>query len=73
MDEGIIIRCPNCGTKNRIPAGKVAKQGICGRCGNRLPLPPSHDNGSVEISDSNFASEVINFAGPVLVEFTAPW
>lgn len=73
MDEGTIVRCPNCGTKNRIPVQKSGMQGICGKCGSKLPVSRSYANRPVETSDSDFESEVIGFGGPVLVEFTAPW
>lgn len=43
-----IIICPNCGIKNRIPAGKSISQAKCGKCNqslgqvnNKVPLPES--------------------------------
>ncbi|PKN65405.1 MAG: thioredoxin [Deltaproteobacteria bacterium HGW-Deltaproteobacteria-10] len=32
MPENVIIRCLNCGTKNRIPNQKFQKHPICGNC-----------------------------------------
>jgi thioredoxin 2 len=73
MNDSTIVRCPQCGTKNRIPANRQTDQGICGKCGVRLSSARSYPNRPVDVSDWNFAAEVKTFPGPVLVEFTAPW
>jgi len=73
MNDNIIVRCPQCGTKNRIPANRQGERGACGKCGARLPVTPMYPNRPVEVTDWNFAAEVKTFPGPVLVEFTAPW
>jgi thioredoxin 2 len=31
-EEQIIIRCLNCGTKNRIPSGRLQERPACGKC-----------------------------------------
>lgn len=31
-DDPIIIRCLNCGTKNRIPSGRLQERPTCGKC-----------------------------------------
>jgi thioredoxin 2 len=63
--QGEIIRCANCGKRNRVPEAADGKP----RCGNcRAPLPWIVDAG-----DGTFA-EVVERAGlPVLVDFWAPW
>jgi hypothetical protein len=73
MNNNIIIRCPQCGTKNRIPANRQDERGICGKCGARLPFAQPYSDRPVDVFDGNFASEVKAFPGPVLVEFSAPW
>ena len=73
MNDSIIVRCPQCGTKNRIPANRQGEQGICGKCGARLVSAQPYPNRPVDVSDGNFTTEVKTFPGPVLVEFTAPW
>lgn len=73
MNESVIITCPRCTTKNRIPANRQADMGICGKCRTRLPAVHSMSNKPVSVSDFNFATEVQTHQGPVLVEFTAPW
>lgn len=34
--EDMIIRCLNCGTKNRIPQERIQDRPVCGRCGASL-------------------------------------
>ena len=36
MPDNVIIRCLNCGTKNRIPQKKLQGRSICGKCGASL-------------------------------------
>jgi thioredoxin 2 len=73
MNDSIIVRCPQCGTKNRIPANRQGQQGTCGKCGASLASAQKYPDRPVDVSDWNFAAEVKQFPGPVLVEFTAPW
>ncbi len=35
-DEPMVIRCPNCGTKNRIPQTRLHDRPLCGKCGSTL-------------------------------------
>ena len=32
MPDNVIIRCLNCGTKNRIPKHKLQGRSLCGKC-----------------------------------------
>jgi hypothetical protein len=73
IKESIIVRCPQCGTKSRIPANRKGEQGICEKCATKLASGQQHPNGVVDVSDWTFAVEVITFPGPVLVEFMVPW
>jgi thioredoxin 2 len=36
MRDNVIIRCLNCGTKNRIPHKKLQGRSMCGKCGASL-------------------------------------
>jgi thioredoxin 2 len=38
--SGIIISCPQCGTKNRIPETKLGQEATCGSCHESLPRRP---------------------------------
>ncbi len=69
-NETFIIRCPACGTANRVPAVSEGRAGKCGSC--RTPLPPLHTR-PVPLTDRNFDSFVAGYPGSVLAEFWAPW
>jgi len=60
-----VVVCPNCGTKNRVPA---AAGGIprCGNCQNALPWV-------VDASDADFPAVADGSSIPVLVDVWAPW
>jgi len=71
MAEPLLIRCPVCGTTNRVPPDRI-EQGLrpkCGRCKN----PLSVQNEPVIVTDATFAAEVEASALPVLVDAWAPW
>jgi thioredoxin 2 len=35
-EKEMVLRCPNCGTKNRIPEERLHNRPLCGKCGARL-------------------------------------
>jgi len=70
--EDLIIRCSNCGTKNRVPQRRTKDRPICGRCKEPIPIGVYHDKPLV-ITDSTFDSEVLSSSVPVLVDCWAPW
>jgi thioredoxin 2 len=35
-DEQMVVRCLNCGTKNRIPKERLHDRPLCGKCGTKL-------------------------------------
>jgi len=70
--ENIIIKCNNCGTKNRIPVQKVNDLPVCGRC--HSPLKVKKEDGSpVIVTDQDFENQVLLSPYPVLLDFWAPW
>lgn len=71
-EEKIIVRCNNCGTKNRIPKIRINDKPICGKCQNPLAGKKAPDR-PVDITDSTFDTEVLGEPGPVLVDCWAPW
>jgi thioredoxin len=76
MDQEIfIVLCPHCGAKNRIPINKISSSVRCGKC--HQPLASTANGPSrthpVTLTDGNFGTEVLDSAGPVLVDFWAPW
>jgi thioredoxin 2 len=71
--QGVIVVCPQCGVKNRIPIERRADRAVCGKCHSRLPLSAPFPSRPVEVSDGTFNHEVLVFPGPVLLEFYATW
>jgi thioredoxin 2 len=60
-----LVRCPNCGRRNRVPAAATGSP----RCGNcHRPLPWITDAG-----DDTFGEIAEAAALPVLVDLWAPW
>ena len=62
--------CASCGASNRIPAGRLAEQGRCGRCKQAL-APASQP---IEVPDiATFDQIITDSQVPVLVDFWAAW
>ncbi len=73
--EDVIVQCPRCGARNRIPAEKKGRNARCGKC--HMPLgigssarAPEHP---VKVTDASFQQEVLESPGTVLVDFWASW
>jgi thioredoxin 2 len=60
-----VIRCPNCGTKNRVKGATEAGVPRCGKCKNHLPW-------IVPATEQDFDQEV-RAPVPVIADFWAPW
>ena len=71
--ESWIVICPRCGAKNRIPKDRQGDRAVCGKCRASLPSAAAFPDHAVEVSDWSFQKEVLDFPGPVLMEFFAPW
>jgi thioredoxin 2 len=65
MSDTKVIKCPGCGTKNRVRAAAGGAP-HCGNCGRTLPW-------LAKATTSDFAEVVENSTLPVLVDFWAPW
>jgi len=70
MPEVLLIRCPACGTQNRVPKEKMEQglEPVCGRC--KAPLTSSEP---MPVTDATFAAEVERSPIPVLVDMWAEW
>jgi thioredoxin 2 len=69
-EKGIILPCPQCGKKNRIPYERLGEAGQCGHCGTSLP--PLSEPVDVP-NEAVFERLAGSSALPVAVDFWAPW
>ena len=70
--KSIIVKCDNCGTKNRIPESRLNDKPVCGKC--RAPMTVLNGSGvPLNVTDKSFGDEVLSFSGTVLVDCWAPW
>lgn len=68
--EAQTIQCPQCGSKNRVPAEKLRGgfEPVCGRCKKPLlSIQPEI------VTDANFQERVERSPLPVLLDMWAPW
>lgn len=67
MNHALLVTCPHCHRKNRLPPERLADGGRCGSC--HAPLfaaaPVALDAGSL---DAHLGGDL-----PVVVDFWAPW
>ncbi|MGJ4889500.1 thioredoxin TrxC [Bradyrhizobium sp. HKCCYLS3077] len=68
MSETFQLVCGHCGQINRLPAGRAATQGKCGKC--HAPLFSGHP---IEVDQAAFARHLANSDLPLLVDVWAPW
>jgi thioredoxin 2 len=68
--KGVIVACPSCGQRNRIPFAPLTAETRCGKCKTSLTLPGE----PLEIPDAaTFDAVVAQSPIPVVVDFWAPW
>ncbi len=66
-DRGVIVTCPSCNQRNRVPHGHVGK---CKNCGTMLPASAEPiEVPTVEAFDALVRASKL----PVVVDFWAPW
>jgi thioredoxin 2 len=65
----MIVQCPSCGAKNRIPSSRVADRPRCGQCKTPIALDAPVVAGSGEELDEIVRGSPV----PVVVDFWAPW
>ncbi|MFG6415647.1 thioredoxin TrxC [Roseateles sp. DC23W] len=64
----MLLVCPQCGTRNRVPDERVAQHPSCGQCGAAVaPHAP------VSLSDAALPAYLQGTDAPVLVDFWAAW
>jgi len=68
MSDALIIACPACATRNRVPADRLGSGPTCGTC--HKPLFSGHP---VELTSANFAAHGDKSDLPLLIDFWAAW
>jgi thioredoxin len=66
-----IVSCPSCAGANRVRRDRVREglSPVCGHCKKELAV----DAAPVTVTDESFATEVLAFPRPVLVDLWAAW
>ena len=64
----MLIVCPNCMAKNRVPDERLQDNPTCGKC--QQALLPTHP---IELNDQNFFHYVQNTELPIVVDFWTEW
>jgi thioredoxin 2 len=73
MADTLLVSCPECHTKNKVPQDKLGQQAKCGKCGESFTASTDRLASPMAITDSTFSKEVLQSSIPVLVDFWAPW
>ena len=68
MSEALIVACPACATRNRVPAERLDSGATCGTCHKSLFY--GHP---VELTSANFAAHAEKSDLPLLIDFWAAW
>lgn len=64
----MIIVCPSCQAKNRVPEDKLAAHPSCGQCQSALiPLAP------IDLNEQNFGQFITGSDLPILIDLWAEW
>jgi len=64
----VTVRCPFCGTLNRIDFARAADRPKCGSCTKPMLL-----DRPIKVDQEDFAKTVVESPVPVLVDFYADW
>jgi thioredoxin 2 len=68
MDSTLMLPCPHCGARNRVPASRLADAPRCGRCHDGL-----FTGHPLALSAATFDRHAVEADLPLLVDFWAPW
>lgn len=65
-----VLKCPSCGTMNRVPPLQPGRAAVCGRCKTPLDVSASQP---LHVTDSTFAEQIERSPTPVLLDLWADW
>jgi thioredoxin 2 len=68
MPDTSVVACPNCATRNRVPADRLQAGATCGNCHARL-----FQGEPVALTSANFEAYAARSDIPLLVDFWANW
>lgn len=72
MDE-LLLRCPKCRVRNKIPKSRISDNPICGKCKASIKTDNIFDAKVVKVTDSTFEEKVLLSPLPVLLDCWASW
>lgn len=64
----LVVACPGCNARNRVPSARLREAPNCGKCGAAL-----FDARPLALDEPAFDAHVARSELPVLVDFWAPW
>lgn len=69
------VRCPGCGTTNRVPEARIGQRARCGRCHASLPIGTADATAGrlVTVTDADFETKILQSPTPVLLDCWADW
>ena len=68
MSAPVLVACPHCNARNRVPPARLAEAPACGQCHALLFIARP-----VALDAAGFDAHVARADLPVLVDFWAPW
>jgi thioredoxin 2 len=69
-ERGLLVKCPNCGQRNRMVYQRLGGKFRCGKCHHEISAPAQ----PIDLdSETAFTALTTESSLPVLVDFWAPW
>ena len=67
-NDTVVVACPHCHARNRLPHARMSEAPNCGQCHRPLFVAAP-----VALDEAGFEAHVVRSELPVLVDFWAPW
>jgi thioredoxin 2 len=67
-NEALLVACPHCNARNRVPSARLVEAPACGQCHR-----PLFAAAPVTLDEAGFEAHAVRSELPVLVDFWAPW